>query len=301
MDRLESMSLLLAVVDTGSLSAAGRQRNMPLATVSRHISELEIHLKTRLLQRTSRRVSLTEAGQDYVQSCRRILEDVEAAERQASGEYTAPRGELVITAVVVFGRQHVVPVLASFLSAYPDIDVRLLLVDGAVNLLENNVHVGVRMGPLADSSLKAIRVGTIQRVMCASPSYLAQRGTPTQPQDLTWHDCVTYLGPMQPDVWEFPVGKAHESVRVRSRLVVNGAEAAAEAALQGAGITAVFSYQVIDAVRDGRLVLLPFYADAAPIPVNLVYALGGLLPLKVRAFLDYAAPRLKARLAAIAP
>jgi DNA-binding transcriptional LysR family regulator len=298
MDRLDTMRLLLSVVDTGSLSAAGRRLNMPLATVSRHISDLEAHLKTRLLLRSSRRIALTEAGQGFVQSCRRILDDVEEAERQASGEYSAPKGELVLTAALVFGRLYVVPVLAGFLAAYPDIDVRLVLSDSAVNLIESDIHIAVRMGKLADSNLKAVRVGSIRRVLCASPDYLAARGTPQTPQDLARYDCVTFVGPTQPDIWDFTVGNTRESVRVRSRLVVNSAEAAVDAALAGVGVTAVFSYHAADAVRDGRLVLLPFYNEAAAIPVSLVYAMGGLLPLKMRAFLDYAAPRLKAKLAA---
>jgi DNA-binding transcriptional LysR family regulator len=297
MDRVEAMSLLLTVVDSGSLSAAGRRLNMPLATVSRRISDLEAHLKTRLLQRTSRRITLTDAGVGYVDACRRILDDIDAAERQATGEYSAPRGQLVITSAHVFGRLHVVPILAAFLAAYPDIDVRLLLSDGAVNLLESHVDVGVRMGPLADSSLRAIRVGAIRRVICASPAYLASRGTPQRPQDLTGHDCITFLGPVQPEVWEFPAGRENLAVPVRSRLVVNGAEAAVDAAIAGAGIVSIFTYQVAAAISAGRLVALPFFTDQVLIPVHLIYALAGLLPLKVRAFLDYAAPRLRAALA----
>jgi DNA-binding transcriptional LysR family regulator len=297
MDRLDSMSLLLTVVDTGSLSAAGRRMRLPLTTVSRRIADLEAHLKTRLLERSSRRVTLTDAGHDYVQACRRILEHVDAAERQASGEYSAPKGELAITVATVFGRQYLVPILTTFLAAYPEIDVRLVLSDGVVNLLESHVDVGVRLGPLADSSLRALRVGAFQRVVCASPAYLAARGTPRQPHDLAGHDCVTFLGAQQGDVWDFPADKQREAVHVRSRLVVNGVDVAVEAALAGAGIVSAFSYNVGDLIRSGRLVALPLHADPVLIPVHLVYAVGGLLPLKTRAFLDYAAPRLKARLA----
>jgi DNA-binding transcriptional LysR family regulator len=297
MDRLDAMSLLLTVVDAGSLSAAGRRLDIPLATVSRRIGDLETHLKTRLLQRTSRRVTLTDAGRDYVEACRRILDDVDAAERQASGEYTTPKGGLVVTSAMVFGRMHVVPVLATFLSAYPEIDVRLMLSDSVVDLVENRIDVGVRIAKLADSSLHALRLGTIQRVYCASPAYLERRGTPQRPQDLAGHDCITFAGPTRPDEWTFQTGRTEESVRVRSRLVVNSAEAAVDAARAGAGIAAVFTYQAAQGLRSSELVTLPLETNPTAIPVSLVYAASGLLPLKLRAFLDYAAPRLKARLA----
>ena len=208
-----------------------------------------------------------------------------------------PRGQLVITAAQVFGRLHIVPILTAFLSAYPDVDVRLILSDGVINLLESHVDAGVRIGPLADSSLRAMHVGSITSVICASPAYLAARGTPLRPQDLTGHDCITFLGPVQPDVWEFQVGRERLAIPVRSRLVVNGADAALEAALAGAGVASLFSYQTAAAISSGRLVRLPLLTEQTPIPVSLVYALGGLLPLKLRAFLDYAAPRLRAALA----
>jgi len=160
MNRLESMSVLLTVVEAGSLSAAGRKLGMPLATVSRKLSELETHLKARLLTRSTRQLSLTDAGRAYVAACKRILEDLNEAERAASGEYSAPRGDLVVTAPIVFGRLHVLPVTAGFLKAYPEVDVRLVLGDRIINLLENHVDLAVRIGELPDSSLSATRVGT---------------------------------------------------------------------------------------------------------------------------------------------
>ena len=291
MDRLETMSLLLTVVDTGSLSAAGRKLNMPLATVSRRISDLEVQLKTRLLQRTSRRLTLTDSGRDYVQAARRILEDVDAAERMAAGEYAAPRGKLVIASYVAFGRTILVPIITEFLAAYPDIDVRLRLTDGTVNLLESDVDLALRFGPLADSSLKAVKLGTIKQLLCASPAYLEARGMPRAPQDLTTHDCVTFTTLMQPDLWQF----GEESVRVRSRLVLNNVEAAVHAAAGGAGIATGFCYIAIDYLRAGELKLLPLGAAMPRLPVSLVYAAEGRLPLKLRAFLDFCTPRLKAR------
>jgi DNA-binding transcriptional LysR family regulator len=293
MDRLDAMSLLLTIVDTGSLSAAGRRLNMPLATVSRRLSDLEVRLKTRLVQRTSRRLALTDAGQTYVVACRRILEDVEELERAAAGEYAAPKGKLVVSCYVAFGRVHLVPIVAEFLAAYPDVDVRLMLTDGVVSLLEGEADVALRFGPLADSSLKAVRVGAMRQVLCASPDYLATRGMPRVPTDLTEHDCVTFLALKQPDLWEFP----GEQIRVRSRLVVNNVAAAVDAAMHGVGIACAFSYLVTDLLRTGRLSVVSLGAEPAPLPVSLVYAAEGLLPLKVRAFLDFCAPRLKARLA----
>ena len=294
MDRLDAMSLLLTVVDTGSLSAAGRRLNMPLATVSRRLSDLEARLNTRLVQRTSRRLSLTDSGQVYVQACRRILEDVEQAERDAAGEYAAPKGKLIVSCYVAFGRVHMVPIVAEFLAAYPDVDLRLTLTDGVVSLLEGEADVAVRFGALADSSLKAVRLGTIRRVFCASPQYLAARGTPTTPQDLATHDCVTFLAFMQPDNWEFD----GEAVRVRSRLVLNNVAATVDAAAQGVGIACVFSYLTAEAVRAGRLQILSLGVEPPALDVSLVYAAEGMLPLKLRAFLDFCVPRLKARLTA---
>src|ERR1700676_3464640 len=176
MDRLESMSILVAAVDAGSLSAAARRLGTPLATVSRKVSELEAHLKTRLLTRSSRKLALTDAGRSYSEACKRILEDVGEAERAASGEYSAPKGDLIITAPIVFGRLHVLPIAMEFLKAYPDIDIRIVLADRLVNLLEDHIDLAVRIGELPDSSLVATRVGAIRRVACASPAYLAVHG-----------------------------------------------------------------------------------------------------------------------------
>ncbi|HYM17240.1 MAG TPA: LysR family transcriptional regulator [Micropepsaceae bacterium] len=293
------MSVLVAAVEAGSLSAAARRIGTPLATVSRKISELEAHLKTRLLIRSSRRLTLTDAGRAYVAACKRILEEVNEAERAASGEYSAPKGDLVITAPIVFGRLHVLPVAIEFLQAYPEVDIRLLLADHVINVLEERIDLAVRISELPDSSLIAIRVGAIHRVICGSPVYLAERGTPQRPEDLTKHDCVTFLGQSQPEMWTLKSGRTEISVPVHSRLVVNTAEAAIDAAIAGVGITRVLSYPVDDAIRTGLLKRILTEYEPAPLPVNLVHAGQGLLPAKLRAFLDFAAPRLKTRLAAL--
>jgi DNA-binding transcriptional LysR family regulator len=202
----------------------------------------------------------------------------------------------VIAAPIVFGRIHALPVVTEFLQMYPEIDVRLVLSDRNASLLEDHVDVAIRIGELPDSSLVATRIGTIQRVVCASPAHLAARGTPKKPEDLRSHDCVTFEGLGSPDAWSFKVGKGEVSIPVHTRLAVNTAEAAIDAAVAGIGITRVLSYQIADAQRSGALlrVLRSFEPNATPI--HLVYAGRQPLPLKLRAFLDFAAPRLKAKL-----
>jgi DNA-binding transcriptional LysR family regulator len=297
MDRLESMSTLLAAVEAGSLSAASRRLGMPLATVSRKVSELEAHLGTRLLNRTSRRLMLTDAGRSYVAACKRILEEIGEAERAAAGEYVAARGDLTITAPIVFGRLHVLPVVIAFLAAYPDVDIRMALSDRVVNMQEDDIDLAVRIGELPDSSLVAIRVGAIREVVCGSPAYFASRGTPKSPSELRAHDCISFEGMTSPGSWRFAVGKSTVSVAIRSRLVVNTAEAAIDAAAAGVGVARVLSYQVAGARRAGTLMLVLRKFERPPVPVSLLHAGQGLLPLKLRAFLDFAAPLLKARLA----
>jgi DNA-binding transcriptional LysR family regulator len=295
MNRLESMSILVAVVDAGSLSAAARHLGMPLATVSRKVAELESHLKTRLLHRTTRQLSLTEAGASYVAACRRILEDIGEAERTATGEYAAPKGELVVTAPVVFGRLHIVPVVAEFLAHYPEIDIRLVLTDRVVHMMDEQVDVAVRIGELPDSALMATRVGTVRRVVCASPAYLATHGAPARPRDLSGHNCITFEVLESKRAWVFETGKSELSVPVHSRLAVNTAEAAIAAAILGVGLIRVLSYQVADAIRDETLRVVLDTFESAPLPISLVHTGQAPLPLKLRAFLDFVTPRLRTR------
>jgi DNA-binding transcriptional LysR family regulator len=294
MDRVDAMATLIAAVDEGSLSAASRKLGMPLATVSRKVSELEAHLRTRLVIRTSRQLLLTEAGRAYVAASRRILDEIDEAERAASGEYRSPRGHLTITASIMFGRLHVQPVVLAFLQAYRDIDARLTLADHVVDLVDDHVDVAIRVGQLADSAMVAIRLGAVGWVACASPDYLARRGAPDTPAALSDHDCIMFEGLYSNFVWSFGRDRQAGPVPIRPRFTVNTADAAIAAAIAGAGITRVLSYQVADAVAAGALqrVLRPF--EPAPLPVHLVYPAQSLLPLKLRAFLDFATPRLKA-------
>jgi DNA-binding transcriptional LysR family regulator len=297
MDRLESMSILVAAVEAGSLSAAGRKLGMPLTTVSRRVSELEAHLGTRLLTRSSRKLALSDGGSAYVAACTRILEEVEEAERAAAGEYRSPKGDLTVTAPIVFGRLHVLPVAVEFLKAYPEIALRLVQADRVVNLLEEHIDVALRIGELPDSGMVAIRLGSIGRVVCASPDYFARRGTPKIPADLAGHDCISFEGMSAANSWRFSSGKSPIAVPVCSRLIVNTAEAAIDAAAAGLGVTRVLAYQAASAIAVGSLTPALEEFEPAASPVSLVHGGGGLLPQKLRAFLDFAAPRLKARLA----
>jgi DNA-binding transcriptional LysR family regulator len=295
MDRLGAMSVFVAVVSAGSFSAASRELRMPLPTVSRRVAELEAHVDAKLLVRGTRKLTLTEAGEAYLAACRRILEQVAEAERGAAGEYNTPQGELVLTAPVTFGRMHVVPVAAEFLAAHPEVNLRLVLSDRSLNIVDEHLDLAIRVGDLPDSSMVAVRVGAIRAVVCASPAYLKRHGTPKSLDDLGGHQCVTFSMLGSADSWNFPAGN---SIHVRSRLVASTAEAALEGALCGVGLTRLLSYQVADAVKAGRLVVVLRKYEAAPVPVNLIYVKERRLSGKLRAFLDFAAPRLRARIAA---
>ncbi|MBR1236799.1 LysR family transcriptional regulator [Bradyrhizobium sp. AUGA SZCCT0182] len=301
MDRFEAMSLVLAVAEAGSLSAAARRQKTPLATVSRKVSELEAHLQTKLFNRSSRALVPTDAGRSYIAAAKRILADVAEAERAASGEYTTPRGDLSVSAPVALGRLYLQPVLAEFLATFPEVDVQLSLQDRAANLLEEHVDVALRIGALthgtfADSSLIAVRIGEIRRVMCASPAYLKSRGTPKSPEDLSRHDCISYPPLQSPSSWRFSRDKAEYVVPVRSRLVVSNLESACDAARAGIGITEAFSYHVAEAMKSGELTPLLQDFQPSPQPVGFVYSPNRFMPVKLRAFLDFMIPRLRARL-----
>ena len=291
-NRLEAMTILVAAVDNGSLSGASRHLRIPLATVSRRVAELEEHLKVRLLHRGHRKVVLTDAGRSYVDSSRRIMEEIAEIERTASGEYRAPQGELIITAPAVLGRTHVLPVVAEFQRAFPDIRVRLQLMDRYVNLVEEHVDVAVRIGELADSSMIATRLGLIHRVLCASPAYLKARGVPKEPADLASHDCVTFD---LANTWEFRRIGATQAIHVPSRLTVNLGEAAVAAAVAGAGISRALSYLIEDLLKSRSLVTLLDAYEPSPMPVSVIYTEQRQVPLKLRAFLDFAVPRLRRR------
>ncbi|GAB3039394.1 LysR family transcriptional regulator [Bowmanella dokdonensis] len=295
MDRLEAMSMLVAVTEAGSFSAASKALKVPLATLSRKIAELERQLGTRLLLRTTRKLSLTDAGLGYVAASRRILEQVEEAEREATGEYTQPKGELVITAPLMFGRLHVLPVASDFLARFPDINIRLLLADHILDLIEEQVDMAVRIGRLPDSSMVATPIGHIRIVTCASPSLLTLQGMPQRPQDLLQMPCITADAPNSRPNWRYACPDNPEliPVAVQSRLSVTNSDSAVQAAIRGVGVTRVLHYQAAEALQDGKLqIILPEY-EPPPLPVHLLHVSRGLMPLKMRRFLDFAAPRLR--------
>jgi DNA-binding transcriptional LysR family regulator len=298
MDRFEAMRTLVAAVDGGSLSAASRALNTPLPTVSRRVSDLEAHLGAQLLVRTSRKLILTEAGEAFVAVARRLLEDLGDAERAASGEYRAPRGELLVTAPIMFGKLHVAPVVHAFLDAYPEVTVRLVLSDQVIDLVESQVDVAVRIGRLPDSDLVARQAGHVRWVICASADYLARRGEPASPEALADHDCIAFEGLQTYRTW-LVGGGASRAVPIRPRFSVNTADAVVEAAAAGLGIARVMSYQAANAISDRRVnaILRGFAPD--PIPVSLVHQPQRIQPLKLRAFLDFVLPRLTLALARV--
>jgi DNA-binding transcriptional LysR family regulator len=297
MDRLDAMSVLLAAVDAGSLSKASRTLHQPLATVSRKVSDLERHLKATLLVRSSKGLELTPAGRSYVAGAKAILEQLREVERAASGEYTDPRGELAVTAPVMFGRLHVLPVASRFLKAFPDVAVQLLLTDRVTHFLEDQVDVAFRIGELRDSGLTAARLGTVRRVLCASPAYLEARGIPATPEALSQHSVISFESVAAPTTWRFQHQGEPVDATFRARLCVNTIDAAIDAGIAGSGLVRAVSYQVADLVRAKQLALVLEDFEPPPQPVHVIYDRQNRLPLKLRAFIDFAVPRLRERLA----
>jgi DNA-binding transcriptional LysR family regulator len=301
LDRFKAMRTLIAAVDGGSLSAASRTLNVPLPTVSRRVSDLEALLGSKLVVRTSRKLLLTESGSTYIASARRVLEELSEAERAASGEYRTPRGDLLVTTPILFGQINVAPIVHDFLAAYPEVSVRLVLSDGVIDLVENHVDAAVRIGRLPDSALIARRLGDIGWIVCASPGYLKERGEPGDPSELADHECIAFEGLQRYREWPFvDASGTSRQVTIKSRFSVNTASAVTSGAAAGLGIARVLSYQAADGVREGKLV--PILRDFAPpsMPVHLIHAAHHQQPLKLRAFLDFVAPRLQERLRAIA-
>lgn len=295
MDRLEAMEYFVAAVEAGSLSAAGRQLNVPLPTVSRKVADLEAHLNTQLLVRSTRKLALTEAGVSYLAACKRILDQVGEAESQAAGEHNIPRGGLTITAPIVFGRLYVVPVVTAFLAKFPQINVFLTLSDHTLDLVDEHIDLAVRTGSLSDSTLVATKVGEIRRVVCGSPDYFSAHGTPETLDDLAKHMCVTYTALASGSAWIFNPrdGKACRGIRPLCRLKINTAEAAIDAALAGVGVTNVLSYQIVKQVAEGKLSIVLRDFEPEPSPVHVIHARQALLPLKIRLFIDFAVAHLR--------
>lgn len=295
MDRIEDISVFVEVAGQGSFTAAARRLNRSPAAVTRAVADLEARLGVRLLNRTTRAVSLTDAGERFLGGARRVLADLTEIEQAAAGLGSAPRGELGITAPILFGRLHVLPVVTEFMRAFPDVTARLLLLDRPVDLIDERLDAAIRIGTLADSSAIATRLGGLRRVVVAAPSYLARRGTPQRPADVAAHDVVVFGG-LGAGHWDFG---ADGTVRLSPRLTVTTAEGAIDAVSEGIGITRVLGYQAVDALKRGavRQVLGEFGREQSP--VHLLYPGGAHPPPKLRAFIDFAAPKLRARLAEV--
>ena len=301
MDRFEAMSMFLTAIEAGSLSAAARDMHVPVPTLSRKVADLEALLGTKLLTRTTRKLILTDAGVAYAEAARRILEQVDEAERQAAGEFTTPRGELVVTAPVLFGRLHVLPVIADFLAQFPEVNVRLMLGDRYVNLIDDQIDMAVRIGKLPDSGMIATRVGSMRTVVCGSPELLERHGVPRTPEQLTRMPCVASVGVQTlASGWRFrlPGTDTDIEVPIVSRLATS-AEAAVDAAIRGVGFVCLRRYQVVAAIKARKLRIVLEKYEHEPVPIHLIHATRGQLPLKMRRFLDFAAPRLRKALARI--
>ncbi|WP_309296519.1 LysR family transcriptional regulator [Paraburkholderia terrae] len=288
------MEMLLTAVDRGSLSAAARELKIPVSTLTRKVADLEEMLGTRLLIRTTRKLTLTDTGMSYVAAARRILDLVREQEREATGEFATAKGELVVTAPVQLGRLHVLPVINQFLALYPDITVRLLLSDRNIDLIDSHADLALRIGELADSSMIATRIGSLRPIVCASPAFLANHTPPREPDDLVKYSCVVFNSPyLSPWRFRLPTTSKIYVLGVKPRLEVTTPDAAVSAAVDNAGITYVFEHDADEAIRNGQLeILLPQF-EIEPVPVHLVHVSRNLMPIKLRQFIDFAAPKLR--------
>jgi DNA-binding transcriptional LysR family regulator len=292
MDRFTGMAVFAKVVDTASFAEAARHFGMSPAMVSKHVRTLEERLGVRLLNRTTRRVSATEVGQNYYERCLRILSELEDAERAAGDQQAAPRGVLRLTAPVSFSFRHLAPAIADYLSAHPDVSIDLSLNDHYVDLIEERFDVAIRVGRLADSSLISRKLCSIAMTVCASPAYLEANGTPQEPSDLTKHNCLVYTYAMRQSAWRFVdrAGQEH-IVQVNGRFLANNGDALLALAVKGAGIVLSPDFIVEDDVQAGRLIrLLPEFA-AGETPVHAVYPHSKYLSAKTRTFIDFLATR----------
>jgi len=290
MDRFESMRIFVAVVEAQGFAPAARRLAMSPAALTRAVSALEQRIGARLLHRTTRIVRLTEAGERFLVDSKRILGELDEAEASAAGSHAEPQGQLAVTAPIMFGRMHIAPIVLDFLTRHPKVKARLLLLDRLVDLIDEGLDVAVRIAHLPDSSLRAVQVGSVRWVVCASPDYLAARGTPRAPADLAQHDAIAFSQSGMPGDWSFASG---QTVDPRAQLVANGTDVPIAAAVAGRGLTRALSYQVAPEVRAGRLTIVLEEFEPPPLPISLVYAEGRRAAAKVRAFVDFAVERLR--------
>lgn len=293
MDRLHQIKAFVAVADALSFAGAARRLGLSPPAVTRAVNELEAHLAVRLLTRTTRVVRLTEAGRRYAEDCKRILADWAEADESVSGLHGTPQGSLIVTAPALFGARHVTPVVTQYLDRYPQVQVACWFLDRVVNLVEEGVDVAVRIGELPDSSLQAVRVGQVRRVVVGAPSYLAARGRPERPEDLARHTLVAASGVSPQPQWRFERDGEVQTVALQPRLTTTSNDAALSAAVGGFGLTRLLSYQVQDAVADGRLQPVLTAFEPPPLPVHVVHREGRHASLKARAFIDLAVSLLR--------
>jgi DNA-binding transcriptional LysR family regulator len=292
MDRIDNVAVFAEVAERGSFAEAARHLNRSPAAVTRAVAELEARLGVRLLSRTTRAVSITEPGQRFLAGARRVLADLTEIEQAAIGQGSAPRGELRLTAPIVFGRRHVLPLVTDFLEKFPEVSVRLMLLDRPADLVEDGFDAAIRIGSPADSSAIATRVGVLRRIVVAAPAYLKRRGRPKTPRELAGHDTIAFLGMDGMERWRFAGGV---EAPIKPRLIVNTAEASIDAAVAGFGITRVLSYQAVDALSGKSLIRILRDHEGGDIPVHVLYPDGRHPPPKLRAFLDLLVPRLRER------
>ena len=300
MDRFHELQVFIAVADAGSFAKAGEKLRISPPAVTRAISGLEERLGARLFNRTTRSLGLTDPGARFLANARRVLAELDNAEMDAAGESGLPTGHLTIGASVTFGRAVVAPLVTSFLKAHPRITASVVLHDRVADLVSDGIDVAVRISNLADSSLVARRLGEVRRVLVASPAYLAQRGAPTHPRDLKLHSIVAFTGLVQNHEWRFVEGGSTGSVQLSPTLEINDAAAVIGAAEAGEGITMALSYMVAERIAAGALVPVLDTFGPPSVPVHLVYPQTTIVAPKVRAFVDFAAPRLKKRLEELA-
>ncbi len=296
MDRILEMTTFVAVAEAQSFSAAAKKLGLSPPTVTRTVSALELRLGARLLTRSTRNVRLTEAGSRFVDDARRILSEISEAEQAAAGAHVVARGALRMTAPVLFGEMFVVPVLREFLSAHPQVVAQVMLLDRVINIVEEGVDIALRIGRFDDSSLQSIELGSVRRMLVASPTYLAAHGTPQSPDDLHAHRIAMSVGQSASHDWRFGDGAARSSVRVAPTLSVSTLRAAIDSARAGWAITRVLSYQVRDALREGQLQGVLEAFEPAPLPVCLVFPPSRRPSAKLMAFIDLASERLAAAL-----
>ena len=292
MDKLRAMQTFVDIVDGGSLTAAAAARGSSLPSVVRALAGLEAALGVRLLNRTTRRSSLTDEGREYYERCKGVLAEVDEAEAALSARRRAPKGRLRITASVLFGRLRVAPVAADFLAKHPALQIDLLLLDRVVDLVDEGIDVGVRIGALPESSLIALRVGETRRVVCASPAYLKRAGVPKTPVELKQHRTLGFTGLSADHVWTFGDRPA-QRVALRPALTTNQIDVAIDACASGAGCARFLCYQVQSLLAERKLVRVLREFEPPALPIQLVYPHARLLSSNVRAFVDFAAPRLR--------